>query len=80
MAIRLDLSDAVPDLDINPERMIADTAYGTGQLLDWLFQERGIAPQIPVVDKSGRTSPKMLMLTSTSVRVARNSNKGAMFL
>jgi len=40
--------------DINPERMIADTAYGTGPLLEWLVQERGIAPHIPVVDKSGR--------------------------
>lgn len=41
--------------DILPERMIADTAYGTGPLLEWLVQERGIAPHIPVVDKSGRT-------------------------
>ncbi len=41
--------------DIKPERMIADTAYGTGPLLEWLVQERGIAPHIPVVDKSGRT-------------------------
>lgn len=41
--------------DIHPERMIADTAYGTGPLLEWLVQERGIAPHIPVVDKSGRT-------------------------
>jgi hypothetical protein len=40
--------------DINPERMIADTAYGTGPLLEWLVQERGIAPHIPVIDKSGR--------------------------
>jgi len=40
--------------DINPERMIADKAYGTGPLLEWLVQERGIAPHIPVVDKSGR--------------------------
>ncbi|MCP4314887.1 MAG: hypothetical protein GY789_02305 [Hyphomicrobiales bacterium] len=29
--------------------------YGTGPLLEWLVQERGIAPHIPVVDKSGRT-------------------------
>lgn len=41
--------------DIHPERMIADTAYGTGPLLEWLVQKRGIAPHIPVVDKSGRT-------------------------
>jgi len=39
---------------LKPERMIADTAYGTGALLEWLIKERGIAPHIPVVDKSGR--------------------------
>ena len=37
-----------------PERLIADTAYGTGPVLDWLVERRGIAPHIPVVDKSGR--------------------------
>ena len=41
--------------DIKPQRMIADTAYGTGPLLEWLVQERDIAPHIPVVDKSSRT-------------------------
>lgn len=42
------------NFDLQPERMIADTAYGTGPLLEWLVKERGIAPHIPVVDKSGR--------------------------
>lgn len=37
-----------------PERMIADTAYGTGVMLDWLDRQRGIAPHIPVFDKSSR--------------------------
>lgn len=40
---------------LTPERLIADTAYGTGAVLDWLDQRRGIAPHIPVVDKSGRS-------------------------
>lgn len=40
--------------DLHPERVIADTAYGTGPLLGWLV-ERDIAPHIPVVDKSVRT-------------------------
>ena len=40
--------------DLHPERLIADTAYGTGPLLGWLV-DRKIAPHIPVVDKSGRT-------------------------
>ncbi len=40
--------------DLHPERVIADTAYGTGPMLGWLV-DRKIAPHIPVVDKSGRT-------------------------
>lgn len=41
--------------DLTPERQIADTAYGNGPLLEWLVEEKGIAPHIPVVDMSGRT-------------------------
>lgn len=40
--------------DLHPERLIADTAYGSAAMLDWLVQGRGIAPHIPVIDKSGR--------------------------
>ena len=32
-----------------------DTAYGTAEMLDWLINERGIEPHIPVFDKSQRT-------------------------
>ena len=39
--------------DLHPERLIADTAYGTGPMLGWLV-DRKIAPHIPVLDKSGR--------------------------
>jgi transposase len=39
--------------DLHPERLIADTAYGTGPLLGWLV-DRKIAPHIPVLDHSGR--------------------------
>ena len=39
---------------MKPERLIADIAYGTGPMLEWLVVERGIAPHIPVIDKSGR--------------------------
>jgi transposase len=47
--------DRVSDtFDLTPERLIADTAYGAGEMLDWLARERGIAPHIPVIDKSGR--------------------------
>lgn len=40
--------------DLLPERLIADTAYGSGPMLEWLVEKRGIAPHIPVIDKSGR--------------------------
>ena len=40
--------------DLHPERLIADTAYGSGPMLDWLVK-RNIAPHIPVIDKAGRT-------------------------
>ena len=37
-----------------PERLIADTAYGSGSMLGWLVEEHGIEPHIPVIDKSDR--------------------------
>jgi transposase len=38
-----------------PERLAADTAYGSAENLAWLVDERGIEPHIPVFDKSQRT-------------------------
>ncbi|AXI42586.1 IS1182 family transposase [Sulfitobacter sp. SK011] len=40
--------------DLQPERLIADTAYGSGKNLGWLVKH-GINPHIPVIDKAGRT-------------------------
>ncbi|MEJ8563554.1 IS1182 family transposase [Yoonia sp. GPGPB17] len=40
--------------DLRPERLIADTAYGSGPMLGWLV-DRKIAPHIPVIDKAGRS-------------------------
>lgn len=40
--------------DIAPDRLIADTACGSGVMLDLLHRQRGIAPHIPVFDTSGR--------------------------
>ena len=40
--------------DPHAERLIVDTAYGTGPMLGWLVEGK-IAPYIPVFDKSGRT-------------------------
>jgi transposase len=38
-----------------PERLIADTGYGSAAMLGWLVEEQGIEPHIPVFDKSQRT-------------------------
>lgn len=37
-----------------PERLAGDTAYGSAEMLDWLVEEKGIEPHIPVFDKSRR--------------------------
>ena len=41
-------------LGLWPERLTADTAYGSAEMLNWLVHERGIEPHIPVFDKSAR--------------------------
>jgi transposase len=38
-----------------PERLSADSAYGSAEMLGWLVHERGIEPHVPVIDKSERT-------------------------
>ena len=40
--------------DIKAERLAADTAYGSAANLNWLVNEKQIAPHIPVIDKSNR--------------------------
>jgi IS5 family transposase len=42
-------------LEITPERLAADTGYGSAEMLAWLVDEQGIEPHIPVFDKSERT-------------------------
>lgn len=36
------------------KRLVGDTAYGAAPMLNWLVEEKGIAPHIPVFDKSKR--------------------------
>ena len=38
-----------------PERLAADTGYGSAENLAWLVHEKGIEPHIPVFEKSART-------------------------
>jgi transposase len=37
-----------------PRKLIADTGYGSAEMLAWLVHERGIEPHVPVFDKSAR--------------------------
>jgi hypothetical protein len=41
-------------LGLSPERIAADSAYGSAEMLGWLVNERAIEPRIPVFDKSAR--------------------------
>jgi len=40
--------------DLKPQRLIGDTAYGTGPMLEWLVKDKGIEPHVPVWDKADR--------------------------
>lgn len=40
--------------DIKPAWLAGDTAYGSGANLNWLVNDKDIAPHIPVIDKSKR--------------------------
>ena len=40
--------------NIKPERLAADTAYGSAPTLDWLVNDKKIAPYIPVIDMAKR--------------------------
>lgn len=41
--------------DLLPEKLAADTGYGSAEMLGWLVDEKGIEPHVPVFDKSRRT-------------------------
>jgi hypothetical protein len=37
-----------------PQRLAADSAYGSASMLNWSVKEKQITPYIPVIDKSKR--------------------------
>ena len=39
---------------LKPERLAADSAYGSAPTLDWLIHDKKIAPHIPVIDREKR--------------------------
>jgi len=43
-----------PQRDRLHRRLAADRSYGSAPMLNWLVEEKGIAPHIPVFDKSKR--------------------------
>ncbi len=53
-SVRTMLDRVKKEFGLNPERIIADTAYGSGPMLGWIV-DRDIAPHIPVIDKAGRS-------------------------
>jgi len=48
------LTRAAATFDVAPERLAADTGYGSAEMLGWLVEDQGIEPHIPVFDKSER--------------------------
>jgi hypothetical protein len=46
---------SMESFDLYPTRLIGDTAYGAAEMLNWLVDDRGIEPHIPVLDKSQHT-------------------------
>ena len=53
LAARRMVERALDGFNLAPEKLIGDTAYGAAEMLNWLVDERGIEPHIPVWDKSG---------------------------
>ena len=53
-AARTMIDRVVDRFGLKPRRLIGDTAYGAAPMLAWLVNDRGIAPHIPVFDKSAR--------------------------
>jgi hypothetical protein len=45
---------AAQRFDLKSDRLAADTAYGSAEMLNWLVEERKIVPHVPVIDKSAR--------------------------
>jgi len=41
--------------NLKPQRLVGDTAYGTGPMLAWMIEQKEIEPHVPIWDKTART-------------------------
>jgi hypothetical protein len=41
-------------LGLKPSRLAGDTEYGSASMLNWMIQQKQIAPHVPVWDKTAR--------------------------
>jgi transposase len=53
-AARTMLERTAERFGLKPERLAADSAYGSAEMLHWLVDEQKIEPHVPVIDKSER--------------------------
>lgn len=53
---------------LQPRCLAADTAYGSGPILEWLVEEKGIEPHIPVFDKGERNDGTFSRSDSRMIR------------
>ena len=55
--------------DLKPAYLAADTAYGSAATLNWIVNDKKIAPHIPVIDKSNREDGTSRVPTSSLIRI-----------
>ena len=53
-AARTMLERTAERFGLKPQRLAADSAYGSAPMLNWLVEDKQITPHIPVIDKSNR--------------------------
>jgi hypothetical protein len=53
-AVRDMLERVAQRFGLHPQKLAADTAYGSADMLGWLVKEQKVEPHIPVIDKTER--------------------------
>ena len=48
------LDPTAEQFDVAPSRLVADAGLGSAEMIEWLVDERGIEPQVKLMDKSKR--------------------------